>query len=112
MESLGCFTDVGTASFVACLYTPQVAASVRRNMMLLAGTIPRLIASRPGPSLAVCFTLNMVITQCHRNKILDGKFNGRRLVGRSRLRWENIRRDSSFLLNITGCSRLAWDRDI
>jgi hypothetical protein len=34
-------------------------------------------------------------------KVLDGKFRGRRPVGRPRLRWEdNIRRDSLLLLNI------------
>jgi hypothetical protein len=45
-------------------------------------------------------------------KILDGKFHGRRPVGRPRLRWEdNIRRDS-LLLNIRGWRGWAWDRDI
>jgi hypothetical protein len=44
-------------------------------------------------------------------KVLDGKFHGRRPVGRPRLRWEdNIRRDS--LLNIRGWRRWAGDRDI
>jgi hypothetical protein len=45
-------------------------------------------------------------------KVLDGKFHGRRSVGRPRLRWEdNIRRDS-LLLNIRGWRRWAGDRDI
>jgi hypothetical protein len=44
-------------------------------------------------------------------KVLDGKFHGRRPVGRPRLRWEeNIRRDS-LLLNIRGWRRWAGDRD-
>jgi hypothetical protein len=44
-------------------------------------------------------------------KVLDGKFHGRRPVGRPRLRWEgNIRRDS--LLNIRGWKRWAGDGDI
>jgi hypothetical protein len=45
-------------------------------------------------------------------KVLDGKFNGRRPVGRPRLRWEdNIRRDS-LLLSIRGWRRWAGDRVI
>jgi hypothetical protein len=45
-------------------------------------------------------------------KVLDGKFHGRRPVGRPRLRWEdNIRRDS-LLLNIRGWRGWAGDRDI
>jgi hypothetical protein len=35
-------------------------------------------------------------------KIMNTKFYGRRPVGRPRLRWEDIRRDSSLLLNIRG----------
>jgi hypothetical protein len=38
-------------------------------------------------------------------KVLDGKFHGRRPVGRPRLRWEDIRRDSLLLLNIRGWRR-------
>ena len=45
-------------------------------------------------------------------KVLDGKFHGRRLVGRPRLRWEDIRRDSQLMLNIRGWRRLLGDRDI
>jgi hypothetical protein len=46
-------------------------------------------------------------------KVLDGKFHGRRPVGRPRLRWEdNIRRDSLLLLNVRGWRRGAGDRDI
>jgi len=46
-------------------------------------------------------------------KVLVGKFHGRRPVGRPRLRWvDNIRRDSSLLLNIRGWSRVAGNRDI
>jgi hypothetical protein len=44
-------------------------------------------------------------------KVLDRKFHGRRPVGRSRLRWKDIRRDS-LLLNIRGWRRRAGDRDI
>jgi len=45
-------------------------------------------------------------------KVLVGKFHGRRPVGRPRLRWvDNIRRDSSLLLNIRGWRRPAGDRD-
>jgi hypothetical protein len=44
-------------------------------------------------------------------KVLDGKFHGRRPVGRPRLRWEDVRRDS-LLLNIRGWRRWAGDRDI
>jgi hypothetical protein len=45
-------------------------------------------------------------------KYWNGKFHGRRPVGRPRLRWEdNIRRDS-LLLNIRGWRRWAEDRDI
>jgi hypothetical protein len=44
-------------------------------------------------------------------KVLDGKFYGRRPVGRPRLRWEYIRRDS-LLLNIREWRRWAGDRDI
>jgi hypothetical protein len=44
-------------------------------------------------------------------KVLDGKFHGRRHVGRPRLRWEdNIRRDS-LLLNVRGWRRWAGNRD-
>jgi hypothetical protein len=35
-------------------------------------------------------------------KIINKKFYGRRPVGRPRLRWVDIRRDSSLLLNIRG----------
>jgi hypothetical protein len=45
-------------------------------------------------------------------KVLDGKFYGRRPVGRPRLRWEDIRRDSLLLLNIRGWRRWTGDRDI
>jgi hypothetical protein len=46
-------------------------------------------------------------------KVLDGKFHGRRPVGRPRLRWEdNIRRDSLLLLNIRGWRRWAGYRDV
>jgi hypothetical protein len=46
-------------------------------------------------------------------KVLDGKFHGRRPVGRPRLRWEdNIKRDSLLLLNRRGWRRWAGDRDI
>jgi hypothetical protein len=39
-------------------------------------------------------------------KVLDGKFHGRRPVGKPRLRWEdNIRRDLLLLLNIRGWRR-------
>jgi hypothetical protein len=45
--------------------------------------------------------------------VLDGKFHGRRPVGRPRLRCEdNIKGDSSLLLNIRGWRRLAGHRDI
>jgi hypothetical protein len=44
-------------------------------------------------------------------KVLDGKFHGRRPVGRPRLRWEDIRRES-LLLNIREWRRWAGDRDI
>jgi len=39
------------------------------------------------------------------------KFHGRRHVGRPRLRWEDIRKDSSLLLNIRGWRRLAGGRN-
>jgi hypothetical protein len=46
-------------------------------------------------------------------KVMDGKFHGRRPVGRPRLRWEdNIRRESLLLLHIRGWRRWAGDRDI
>jgi hypothetical protein len=45
--------------------------------------------------------------------VMNGKFHGRRPVGRPRLRWEdNIRRDSLLLLNIRGWRRRAGDSDI
>lgn len=40
-------------------------------------------------------------------KIMNEKFYGRRPVGRPRLRWEDIRRGSSLLLNIRGWGSLA-----
>jgi hypothetical protein len=40
-------------------------------------------------------------------KVWVGKFCGRRPVGRPQLRWEGIRRGSSFPLNIRGWRRLA-----
>jgi len=46
-------------------------------------------------------------------KVLVGKFHGRRHVGRPRLKWvDNIRRDSSLLLNIRGWRRITRNRDI
>jgi hypothetical protein len=45
-------------------------------------------------------------------KYLDVKFRGRRPVGRPRFRWNDIRKDSSLLLNITAWKRLAGDRDV
>jgi hypothetical protein len=45
-------------------------------------------------------------------KVLNGKFHGKRRVGKPLLRWEDIRRDSLLLLNITGWRRPAGDRDI
>jgi hypothetical protein len=45
-------------------------------------------------------------------KIVNGKLHGRRPVGRPQLRWDDIRRDCSVLLNIRGWRRLAGDRDI
>jgi len=45
-------------------------------------------------------------------KVLVGKFHGRRHVGKPQLRSvDNIRRDSSLLLNIRGWSRIARNRD-
>jgi hypothetical protein len=45
--------------------------------------------------------------------MLNGKFHGRRPVGRPRLRWEeNTRRASLLLLNVRGRRKLAGDRDI
>jgi len=44
---------------------------------------------------------------------LNGKFDGRRPVGRPWLRWEyDIRRDFLLLLNVRGWRRLAGDRCI
>ena len=44
---------------------------------------------------------------------MNGIFRGRRPVGRPRLRWkENIRRDSSLLVNVSGWKRLSEDRDM
>jgi hypothetical protein len=45
-------------------------------------------------------------------KQLNGKFHGKRPVGRPRLRWKDIRWDSSLLLSIRGWRRLAQDRNI
>ena len=46
-------------------------------------------------------------------KAQNGIYQGRRPVGRPRLRWEhNINRDSSLLLNIRGWRRLTGGRDI
>jgi hypothetical protein len=45
-------------------------------------------------------------------RVLNGKFHGRRPVGRQRLRWEDTRSDSSLLLNIRGWWRLAGNRNI
>ena len=42
----------------------------------------------------------------------DGKFCARRPVGRRRLRYEDIRRECSVLLNIKLSRRPAEDRDI
>jgi hypothetical protein len=33
-------------------------------------------------------------------KVVGGKFHGRRPVGKPHLRWEDIRRDSTLLVNI------------
>jgi hypothetical protein len=43
---------------------------------------------------------------------LNGKFSGRKRVGITRLRWEDIRSDSLLLLNLRGWRRLAEDRYI
>jgi len=40
-------------------------------------------------------------------KIMNEKFYGRRPVGRLQLRWVDIRRDSSLLLNIRGWRNLT-----
>jgi hypothetical protein len=45
-------------------------------------------------------------------KVLDGKFLGRRPVGRPRLRWKDIIRRDSLLLNIRGWRRWAGDSDV
>jgi hypothetical protein len=45
-------------------------------------------------------------------KYLDVKLRGRRTVRRPRLRWNDIRRDSSLLLNIKARNRLTGDTDI
>jgi hypothetical protein len=42
----------------------------------------------------------------------DGIFHGRRPVGRPRLRWEDVRTESSLLLNLRRWRRLAGDKDI
>jgi hypothetical protein len=43
--------------------------------------------------------------------VLDGKFHGRRLVRRPRLRWESdVRRNSPLVLDIRGRRRLAGVR--
>lgn len=43
-------------------------------------------------------------------QVLDGKLHARRPVGRPRLIWQDIRRDSSFLLNIREWRRLSGDK--
>jgi hypothetical protein len=46
-------------------------------------------------------------------KVLSGKFNGRKSVGRTRMRWEDIiRRESFLLLNMRGWRRQEVKRDI
>jgi hypothetical protein len=51
-----------------------------------------------------------IIIETPPQKAVNGIFNGRRPVGRPRVRWEeNIRRDSSLLVNINGCQTLAGD---
>jgi len=43
--------------------------------------------------------------------VLDGKFHGRRPVGRPRLKWKSdVRQNSPLLLNIRGRRRLAGVR--
>jgi len=42
-------------------------------------------------------------------KLLDEKFHGRRPVGRPRMRWEDITRDFSLLLNIRGWWKLQQE---
>jgi hypothetical protein len=44
--------------------------------------------------------------------VLNGKFHGRRPMGRQRKRWKDIRRDSSMQLNIRGWWRLVGDSNI
>jgi hypothetical protein len=53
-------------------------------------------------------------TRIPKRKVPNGKFRGRKPVGRTRLRWEDIKMDSTLLLNtsIRGWRRLAKDRDI
>jgi hypothetical protein len=41
---------------------------------------------------------------------MNGKFHGRRSVERPRIRWEDIRRDFSMLLNIRRWRRVVGDR--
>jgi len=45
-------------------------------------------------------------------KVLNRKFRGRRLLERPRLRWEDVRRDSLLLMNISGLRRLGEDKNI
>jgi len=48
-----------------------------------------------------------------KKEALDGKFHGRRPVGRPRRRWEdNNRRRLLVLLNVRGWRRIAGDREL
>jgi len=48
-----------------------------------------------------------MILKYHKKKNCNRKFQGRRPVGRPQQSWEDIRRDSSFLLNTGGWRRLS-----